>query len=125
MNQKLMDKIKTMCGRRRLAHFGKESWNAADERELICLIKEAEKKFEANNWQDWDSILIKDGYNANFEIHKNDLQNGCEPITSSPSSVESTALTALKGAWKTWSIPPCLICNADYYVKGVNIRDVL
>lgn len=122
----IKNKVQHLCEERRLNKFMPKEykWNGAKEYELICLIKELEKE-KIKFWEDWDSILMDCGYNKEFEIYPNSNEFGCEQITSAPITIGDTPIQALKNAWKIWSIPPCLICNADYFVKGIKIRDVL
>lgn len=121
-----LEKVKHLCRQRRLNKFmpKEHEWNGAKEQELISLIKELEEE-KIKFWKDWDSILIACNYDAKFKIYPNSNKFGCEQITSAPIAVGNTPIQALKNAWRMWSIPPCLICNADYFIKEIKIRDVL
>ena len=123
-DRKKVDKIVTLCNKRKLSSFGYTEWNGADEHQLITLIKDAEKTVKLTNHRDWKYLLDKH-YDGGFMIQNNDTQYGTDLNTSAPSVVGKTPLETLKNGWKQWSIPPFLVINANYYVKNISISDVI
>ena len=119
-----VEKIMELCGKRNLAKFGRSNWNGADEHQLICLIKEAEKTVTLTSHSDWKYLLDKH-YNGGYMIQGNDTKYGTDANTSAPISLGKTPLQTLKNGWKNWSIPPFLIMNANYHIKNISITDVL
>lgn len=123
----MIKKIKELSNIRNLAKWNIEGyeWNASNERELICLIKEAERQdIRPVNHKDWTHMLSR-GSNYSFIIQKNDTPNGCTPNYHAPCATGATPLQAMRNAWKMWSIPPILIMNSEWFVKGISITDVL
>lgn len=123
----LLEKIKNLCNRRNQSRFGLADWDAADEQQLICLIKEAERTITLTHHKDWTHFLdIDEGVHATtYTIYPNDGEYGTDPITSAPTTFGRNIKEALQRAWHLWSIPPFLIMNADYYCKDISITDVL
>lgn len=123
----LLQKVAQMCEERKCAkwHISDVEWDGAKEHQLIALIKECERQnIKPQNHNDWDSVLDESS-NYKWMIQSNDTKCGTDINNNAPHSMGETPLKALQNAWKRWSIPPLLIMNADYFVKGISITDVL
>ena len=123
----LLKKIVQMCEERKQAQWKiyNAQWDASKEHQLICLIKEAERQgIKPQKHQEWDSVL-RPSENYSWMIQTNDTEYGGQGNYNAPHSTGKTPLQALKNAWKVWSVPPILIMNAEYHIKGISISDIL
>ena len=107
--------------------FSTINFQGIDEEELIQHIEELE--------QIHSDVIFLDGslphkahpylLDEDCKIYHNDTEYGTDINNSAPICGGKTPIEALKIAWKKWSIPPVLILNADYYVPGVSISEVI
>ena len=99
-----------------------------DETELIEAIEDLEKVYakigDDHHHKAHTHYLSYNRIDDYYRIYPNDTEYGTDLNTSAPISGGKTPLEALQNAWKSWSIPPVLILNAQYYVPGVDIHAV-
>ena len=122
--ENLIKRIIDLTSQKKLSQFGHAEWNGADEHQLICLIKEAERTITIESHKDWKYVL-DDYYNGGYMLQNNDTEYGTDSNDGAPISLGDTPLETLKNAWKQWAIPPFLVMNSDYYCNGISITDVL
>ena len=141
LNEKAEDLMNTICflSNERVyfnsfPNFSTIEYTDIDENELLQAIEDLEDIYrEAVNISKYGYLhhrahpyyLEYHRFEDEWDIHPNDTEYGTDQNFSAPICSGKTALSALKNAWKMWSIPPVLILNSEYYIPGVSIGDVI
>jgi len=125
---RLMNNITFLSNERtyaqRFPSYSSINYNDVDEQELIDDITELERIYaklrEENTTLHNNAYLyvLDDGV-----IYPNDGQYTTDLTTIVCKGIDG--LSALKNAWKLWSIPPVLVMNSQYYCPGITINEVV
>ena len=108
--------------------FSTIEFNGVDEEELIMHIEDLEKVYNKAgtlNHKAYLYLMDVDNVNGGFKIYHNDTIYGTDINNSAPVAGGEDPLSALRNAWDKWSIPPVLILNANFYMPGVTISEVV